>query len=218
MKKTGNTNKAENTGMTGSRRKRAVRGYAAALAAVVMLLAAGCGNGEKTAEAGEGTAAEAGGGIPLERDGGTIEADGQQAAGDTTGKGYVFTVNGVTMAIDAEAGPLTEQLGEPVSYFEGESCAFEGLDKIYTYSGFELYTYPKDGKDYVSAIVLTDDSVATAEGIAIGDSSEKLSQAYPGDGTEICGMLIYEKDDMKLVFIIQDGEIISIEYRTKILG
>ena len=54
MKKTGNTNKAENTGMTGSRRKRAVRGYAAALAAVVMLLAAGCGNGEKTAEAGEG--------------------------------------------------------------------------------------------------------------------------------------------------------------------
>ena len=45
MKKTGNTNKAENTGMTGSRRKRAVRGYAAALAAVVMLLAAGCGNG-----------------------------------------------------------------------------------------------------------------------------------------------------------------------------
>ena len=192
MKKTGNTNKAENTGMTGSRRKRAVRGYAAALAAVVMLLAAGCGNGEKTAEAGEGTAAEAGGGIPLERDGGTIEADGQQAAGDTTGKGYVFTVNGVTMAIDAEAGPLTEQLGEPVSYFEGESCAF--------------------------AIVLTDDSVATAEGIAIGDSSEKLSQAYPGEGTEICGMLIYEKDDMKLVFIIQDGEIISIEYRTKILG
>ena len=66
--------------------------------------------------------------------------------------------------------------------------------------------------------MLTDDSVATAEGIAIGDSSEKLSQAYPGEGTEICGMLIYEKDDMKLVFIIQDGEIISIEYRTKILG
>ena len=57
---------------------RTKRGVFIVLSLTILLLAAGCGNGEKTAEAGEGTAAEAGGGIPLERDGGTIEADGRQ--------------------------------------------------------------------------------------------------------------------------------------------
>ena len=43
-----------------------------------------------------------------------------------------------------------------MSYFEAPSCAFDGIDKTYTYAGFELLTYPKDDKDYVSSVVLKD--------------------------------------------------------------
>ncbi len=222
MKKTADTRK------TGVARKRVI-----AIAAGAMLAVTGCGNGEKPVEisteklvdiSGEDLAGA--GGEGLSGTGGQTEAgiggeDSAGAGGQQTdpgnGGGYLFAANGVSVAIDAEAGPITEQLGEPVSYFESESCAFEGLDKIYTYSGFELDTYPKGGKDYVSAVVLTDDTVSTPEGIAIGDSAEKVKEAYPGEYTEICSMLRYEKDGMTLSFVIQDEEVISIEYRTNIL-
>ena len=56
--------------------------------------------------------------------------------------GFVFISGDVQIVIDAEAEPIVEALGEPKSYFEAASCAFEGLDKIYTYGGFEVNTYP----------------------------------------------------------------------------
>lgn len=131
-------------------------------------------------------------------------------------KGYVFIYNGVSVTMDAEAAPIIEALGEPASYFEAASCAFEGLDKIYTYNGFELETYPTNDIDYVSTVILKDDSVSTAEGVCIGDSLEKMQQTY-GDGEESGGIIIYVKDGMKLCFIVQADEIISIEYRSTVV-
>ena len=54
-------------------------------------------------------------------------------------------------------------LGEPMHYFEAPSCAFEGMDKIYSYSGFEFTTYTKDNVDYIASIVFLDDTVTTRE-------------------------------------------------------
>lgn len=132
-------------------------------------------------------------------------------------KGYAFIYYGVSVTMDADAAPIIEKLGEPASYFEAASCAFEGLDKMYTYSGFEIDTYPVGDKDYVSSVILKDDSVSTAEGICIGDSLEKLQQTYGGEGEENAGMRVYEKDGMKLCFIMQGQDIIAIEYRSTVL-
>lgn len=135
----------------------------------------------------------------------------------TSSKGYVFTYQGTAVEIDADAASVIEELGEPVTYFEAPSCAFEGLDKIYTYNGFELDTYPNAGIDCISAIIFKDDSVTTAEGIGIGDMIEKLEQAYGSESTREDGMLVYSKDDMELCFILRENEIISIEYRSTVL-
>ncbi len=208
----------------------------AVLLAAAMLLATGCGQEEKTIDGNvqnmepvditsgaEGTAGtpgdgEAAGSGEGQQGGGA--QDGQQNPGQgnaAAGEGYLFTANGVTIAMDADAAPILEQLGESASYFEAASCAFEGLDKTYTYNGFELDTYPTGDKDYVSAVVLKDDSVATQEGICIGDSRDKVLQAYPDGGTEECGMIIYRKGGMKLVFILKEEEVASIEYRSTVL-
>lgn len=131
-------------------------------------------------------------------------------------KGYVFVYQGVMVAVDSDVAEAVTALGEPLSYFEAASCAFNGLDKMYTYSGFEIETYPTDNKDFVSNIRLKDDSVSTVEGLCIGDSFEKVQQTY-GEGTEENGMVVYEKDGMKLCFIIKEDAVASIEYRSTVL-
>lgn len=200
----------------------------AVLLAAAMLLATGCGKeDEKTIDGSvqniqpeeigdeESGGTSGTGSAGQTQGGGSGTAAGGNASG---GKGYTFSYNGTVIEIDADAAPILDKLGEPVSYFEAPSCAFEGMDKTYTYNGFELDTYPTGDKDFVSTIVLKDDSVTTPEGICIGDTREKLLQAYPDGGTEENGMLVYERDGMKLCFILKEDEVASIEYRSMVLN
>lgn len=144
------------------------------------------------------------------------QTEGMQTS-ETAQNGYVFESNGVNVIIDAEADAIISALGEPLSYFEAASCAFEGIDKFYTYSGFEIDTYPDKEKDYISMIVLKDDSVTTPEGLAIGDDAKKVTDLY-GNATESSDtLMVYEKDDMKLRVIIKDDSVQAIEYVSKVL-
>lgn len=132
-------------------------------------------------------------------------------------KGYVFRSGDVVVEMDAEAKPILEQLGEANDYFETPSCAFDGIDKKYAYGSFELDTYPTGDKDFVSGVLFKDDSITTPEGIGIGDSREKMVNAYGGEGSEELGMTIYRKDNMKLCFILKEDSIVSIEYKSTVL-
>lgn len=132
-------------------------------------------------------------------------------------KGYVFIYHDAVIEINAEAAPILKKLGKSNSYFEAASCAFNGLDKMYTYNSFELDTYPVDDKDYVSMILFKDDSISTAEGVGIGDPAEKVTEIYGGDLIKGNGMSVYEKDGMKLCFIVEEGNVSSIEYQTAVL-
>lgn len=187
----------------------------AAFMALSLLALAGCGDSEKVIS---GNVVNVTTGSRAEESTGQQESvqTPEQQAETVAAKGYVFVAGGVTVEMDADMAAILEALGEPTSYFEAASCAFEGLDKIYTYNSFEIDTYPAQDKDLVSAVVLKDDSVTTAEGICIGDSLEKLQETY-GEGAQEGGMLVYEKDGMKLCFILQDDSIISIEYRSTAL-
>ena len=131
--------------------------------------------------------------------------------------GYVFQSNGVSVVIDAEAAPILDGLGKEDSYYESPSCAFGDLDKIYVYPGFEVDTYSLEGVDYVSAVIFLDDSVATPEGVGIGETVDKVKEVYGEPTSETATMYAYVKDHMKLCFIINDGTVEAVEYRTMIL-
>lgn len=132
-------------------------------------------------------------------------------------KGYVFKTGNIEIEIEAEAKPYIDALGEPKSYYEAPSCAFGDLDKIYTYNGFEINTFSTDGKDYVSTIILNDDSVSTKEGIFIGDSADKVKEIYGTDMQENDNAIVYKKGNMKLCFFIEDDVVESIQYLNTIL-
>lgn len=126
--------------------------------------------------------------------------------------GFLFEYQGVTIPMHAKADNIIKALGESMDYFEAPSCAFQGLDKIFYYSGFELSTYPKEDIDYVSAVNFTDDSVSTKEGISIGSSSEDVIKAYGSNYTSENGSYIYTLGKSKLSFITEEDTVTAITY------
>ncbi len=167
-----------------------------AMLLAAMLVLVGCGGG------GEDTTAAAGAG------GGETAAE---TAGEAAGSdAYVFQSGDVTIAMNAEAAPIVEALGEYDDYFESESCAFDGLDKQYTYGSFILKTYPLEDVDYVSSVEIRDDLVSTPEGISIGSTAEDVVAAYGEPAEE--GTYSYTKGDCTLLLLVQDGAVTSIQY------
>ena len=146
--------------------------------------------------------------------------DGQKSSDKGTVKesnqkeeNYAFEYNDTEISVNMEASELLKKLGNEQSYFEAPSCAFDGIDKIYTYGGFELHTYPaSDKKDYVSAVIFKDDSVKTEEGIYIGDSKDKVVEAYGEDFKDVDGAYVYDKGEGKLQFIFKNDLVASVEY------
>ena len=170
----------------------------AVLLAAAMLMAGCGGSSAETTAAATSAAAEAQA---------TAAAGEQQAAASD---GYVFTVDGTTIAMNAEVAPILEKLGKEKNYFESASCAFEGLDKEYTYNGFVLKTYPLNDVDYVASITLQDDTVATPEGIAIGSELADVTAAYGDSSSDT--KCEYVKGDSQLLILLENGVVTSIQY------
>ena len=128
---------------------------------------------------------------------------------------YFFTVaskNNFAVKIDSDMADVLSALGEPLKYFEAASCAFEGLDKTYTYAGYIVLTRPDGKKDYVNSLQLTDDSVTPSEGAYIGMTADAVKGIYGAPTTENATLITYTDENTTLNFVLKDAKVISIEY------
>lgn len=133
---------------------------------------------------------------------------------------YVLTYQGCALPVNADFAPILAYLGEPANYFEAESCAFEGLDKTYTYDAVEIVTYPDEDVDRISNVRILTNEVSTPEGITIGASPEDVTAAYGEDFDTFGQQYSYEDGDCLFSVLFQDGKAISVEYMalTDLLG
>lgn len=146
---------------------------------------------------------------------GKTQPSGPQDAGTpnpTANSKFVPAFKSCPLPMNAEFAPLLDFLGEPASYFEAASCAFDGLDKTYTYAGLEVITYPNGEKDYVSSVRILDNSVSTPEGITIGSTREEVTAAYGADFQEVGSQYVYEDGDATLNILFENDAAISVEY------
>ncbi len=178
----------------------------ALLALAVVLSLTACGGKDTPGSAsGNGTQSN-----PPSQSGQPVQST--QPSGGVNVEAYVFRTGEATVAVNDDMADVLSALGEPQSYFEAESCAFEGLDKTYTYSGFVITTRPDGEKDYVNSILLTDDSVTTPEGLFIGSDYDDVIAVYGESTGGFDTLLTYTKNGTVLNFILTDGTVISIEY------
>ena len=172
--------------------------FAIALALTALLAFTACGDGDEK--------------VIDNKTGSTTGSDSE-----TSTDGFVFEINGVSLPIGAEADDLIEALGEAKSVYEVPSCAFGDLDVIYTYAGFDVETYQEDSVNYISSISLTDDSVSTPEGLSLGDSYDKIAELYGEPTSDDGATVLYRFTDMKLMILVEDDAITSIQYLNTLL-
>ena len=140
------------------------------------------------------------------------KAPAEEPAEAAANSKYVFSLNGTALPVNADFAPSHEKLGEESSYFEAASCAFNGLDKTYTYGNVEIVTYPDGDIDRISSIRFLDENVATPEGIKIGSSTEEVVAAYGEDFEDNMGEYSYTDGDTELAVLFSDGKAISVSY------
>ena len=65
---------------------------------------------------------------------------------------------------------------------------------------------------YVTGVIILDENVKTPEGLSIGMSLEEMVEIYGDDYAEDFGQYVYEDEDVRLIMIIDEGEVLTISY------
>ena len=124
---------------------------------------------------------------------------------------YSFTANGVELIPGTAFDPTV--LGEPAFTYEVPSCAIEGTDNVYNYETFEVTAYDDGTGEVIYSIYFLDPNLTTGEGLALGDSADKVTELYGDNYAQEGNSRIYSGELGLLYVIEQDGVVVSIEYR-----
>lgn len=176
------------------------------LAAAALLSLTACGpSGEQAQKEPAPTAPPAATGAPA------TQPDSAETTPSEGEDGLAFVYQGITIQPNAPAEPILSALGDPKSYTEEASCAFDGLDKTYFYGSFYLQTYPAADGERVFCLWLVDDAVTTPEGIYIGSTEQQVKDAYGEENLDGSACVVTQ-GDCKLTLILTDGVVSSIQY------
>jgi len=130
----------------------------------------------------------------------------------TADEGYFsFTFDG-TELIPGESFDASK-LPEAQSVFTVPSCALEGTDNVYSYGTFEVTAYNEGSGEHIYSVYLLDANITTNEGLAVGDTKDKVVEIYGDNFTDNNGEYTYRKGDTLLVIIFQNDTVLSIDIR-----
>ena len=141
----------------------------------------------------------------------TEAAEAAQAEEITEAKIYRFLAEGVELVPGADFDPAA--LPEAASVYTVPSCAIEGTDNVYNYETFEVTAFDYGAGEQIYLIYIIDPNITTPEGLALGDSLDRMLELY-GDSYERAGSAYeYSNEGTMLSIIVQGDTVASIEYR-----
>ena len=123
---------------------------------------------------------------------------------------YTFKYEDMTIPLGEEFSRT--KYGEELEYSETPTCAFEDMDRTYTYEHYSISTYTLDKQEKVLSIYFLDTDVKTPEGISLGDSFDKVKDTYGKKYKKDDNLYKYTKGKTNLEFIIENDAVTSIEY------
>lgn len=122
-----------------------------------------------------------------------------------------LTFRGAELTVGMPESEAIAALGDDFSLSESESCAGEGMDRMYTYPSLRLYVFePVKGVASVTSVSYTDDGAETAQGLRIGcpvtDVTAALGEADETSDTRLC----YRQGGSVLTFTLRDRRVSGI--------
>ncbi len=147
-----------------------------------------------------------------------VACKGDEAESSDSEDAFVFVTDGVRVIPGAKASDALTALASknPATSSKG-SClgGVDGEDVNYVYAGFRIQTFrlkEGDANEEIRWVTLTDDSVKTEEGIAIGSTVEAVKEAYGEPVETTSSTIIYRSGKTELRFETRDGAVIGIAY------
>ena len=133
---------------------------------------------------------------------------------EKTEEPFAFVYEGVELmpgaAFDASVLPAASSVSQV------PSCALEGTDNAYNYTFFELTAFDDGSGEVIYSIYLMDPNLTTPEGLALGDEEAKITEIYGGNFVQEGTSYVYTREGTVLSIIVQNGTVVSIEYRMDI--
>ena len=147
----------------------------------------------------------------------TADSDGKTSDTDaeTNGKTdkeivYAYKMGNIVLT-PGELLPL-DKLPTPDSTAQVPSCAGDGYDNFYGFGKLEITGHPTAEGEIIYSIYFESNEFATPEGVKPGDPFTKATAVYGNNYTANNDTMIFTKDGVDLMFLVSDGNILSIEY------
>ena len=125
---------------------------------------------------------------------------------------FYFHAGGIDIAPGMRTSDALGYLGEARGVSSSPSCAFAGEEKIYSYSGYDIYALCENGREVIEKLVIRSDAVSTERGVRIGDTMRDVVAAYGRDYEKKDENIEYEGERCDLQFFFEDGIVTSIRY------
>ena len=123
-----------------------------------------------------------------------------------------FQFDGKALTVGAELD--LSALPKADSVYQVPSCAIEGTDNVYRYDSFEITAYDDGDCELIYSIYFVTPDAQTPEGLSLGESLDRVLELYGGENYEQVGTAyIYDRADARLIILVQNDVVISIEYR-----
>lgn len=123
------------------------------------------------------------------------------------------SIHGTTLRLNKSYNSVSSSLGTPLSTTDAPSCHYDGMDTIYQYNGFSIYTYATENDSIIYDIEITSPSIATTKGVAVGDTVDKVLSVYGNDYAAKTGSTIeYRAGSASLYFSLNGDTVSMIEY------
>ncbi len=182
------------------------------MALVMVFVLAACSSNDKKAEP-EGTPADST--ASAETSENKEEKKEEEKEPETENKEdnpLYFEYKGVKIWIMDEAEAVESQLGDPISVFEADSCAFQGKDIFHYFDGVQFQINDVEGTDRVTAITVADDTIKIPQGLSIGNPESKIEEALGAEHETAPGMYIYTHGTTRLQIGVKEGKVSEIVY------
>lgn len=136
----------------------------------------------------------------------------QKPAAGFTADDLILNIDGTAYRCGTKIEMVIAGLGEDYEYAEGKSCAYDGLDKTYTYEAVEFFTNPLSDGDMVSEIYTESDTVTTTKEIAVGATKAEVLAAYGTATKDANNMLVYRPSEAQaaLCFELAEDTVVAI--------